>query len=244
MEPWPEELQEAATSSTAPAGTAYAPLARRGRRLQKKTQAKLTAYADIIPLGSKFEAAARKRKVREANNEFNKSERAAKRLASATLAGCTGIINEWHDSKGSSIATNFDESFTDTIHSSHFVKAVNSQSDAVYCHRCGAYNDGGPLRLLRGACKLEVLPSRQHWYKLLTAGIVPRPGCKLPSQCRRALSSLRTSCRFSSHFCILLRFSGSPKGRDAQFRNKFGSNCEAQLCASSALCRLLSECGK
>ena len=153
----------------------------------KKTQAQLTAYADIILLGSKFEAMARKRKVREANCEFNKTERAAKRIASATMARCTGIINEWHDRRGNSIATNFDESFTDAIHFSHSIKAVNSQSDAVYCSRCGAYSDGGPLRLLRSICKCEVLSRRQHWYKLLKAGIVPRPGSKLPNSCKNSL---------------------------------------------------------
>jgi len=156
-EPWPEEPDEAASSSMAPASTASDPVGRRGKRLTKKTQAQCTVYADIILLGSKFEAMARKRKVREANCEFNKAERAAKRTALGTMASCTGIINEWHDRRGNSIATNFDESFTDAIHFSHSIKAVNSQSDAVYCTRCGAYNDGGPLRLLRSICKCKVL---------------------------------------------------------------------------------------
>ena len=95
--------------------------------------------------------------------------------------------NTSDDNNGNIAATNYDESFINAIHSSHFVKAVNSHSNAVFCHRCGAYNDGGPLRLLRNICKWEVTPSRQNWHRLLTAGIVPGPGVKLPSNLKNTL---------------------------------------------------------
>jgi hypothetical protein len=158
-----------------------------GKRLLCKTSPKFTAYADIIPLGSRLAAQSRKRKVRQANLAFHKADTAARKRASITMSGNTGSITEWIDDNGDPSAVVFDDKFSEAIDSSHNIKAVNPTSDAVFCHKCGAYSDGGPLRLLRSTCTGFVAPCRRYWHTVLLSGTVPGPGVRLPSSSKRTL---------------------------------------------------------
>jgi hypothetical protein len=158
-----------------------------GKRLLCKTRPKLTAYADIIPLGSRLAAQTRKRKVRQANLSFRQSDTAARKRASIAVAGIVGSITDGFDDNGNPAETAFDDTFADAIDSSHSIKAVNSTSDAVFCHRCGAYSDGGPLRLLRSTCTGVVAPCRRYWHAILLSGNVPGPGVRLPTSSKRTL---------------------------------------------------------
>ena len=158
-----------------------------GKRLLCKTRPKHTAYADIIPLGSRLAAQTRKRKVRQANLTFRKADTAARKRASIAIAGIVGSITDEIDDKGNLAETAFDDNFSEAIDSSHIIKAVNSTSDAVFCHRCGAYSDGGPLRLLRSTCTGFVAPCRRYWHAILLSGNVPGPGVRLPSSSKCTL---------------------------------------------------------
>ena len=92
---------------------------RRGTRLLRKTQAKLTPDADSIPLGSKIEATSRKRKVRQANLELNKAESAVKKIVSTTLARNIDRVYECYDANGNATVKNYDDMSTKVIHSAH-----------------------------------------------------------------------------------------------------------------------------
>jgi hypothetical protein len=160
---------------------------RLGKRLRCKTNRRDTAYADVIPLGSRLEAQTRKRKVRQANLAFSREDSAARKRASTIMASNASSITEWLDNKGQPLPTAYDDDFIEAIHSSHVIKAVNSKSDAIFCDRCGAYSDGGPLRLLRSTCTGVVAPCRRYWHTVLLSGKVPGPGVRIPSSCKRSL---------------------------------------------------------
>ena len=159
----------------------------RGKRLTKKTKPSQTVYSHIIPLGTAFEARARKRLVSEINKDHNESIKAARRAATRTMSRCTGTINDINDNEGNEVVVNFDNEFADNIHLSHEISAVRSNDDTIYCIKCGAYNSGGPLRILKEECSGEVAKCRQYWYKLLQAGIIARSGQRLPASCKRVL---------------------------------------------------------
>ena len=78
-------------------------------------------------------------------------------------------------------ASEKDWEFVSQIHGSHSLKAVGSDQHAYYCFHCGAWNSGGPLRTFKAPCKGYVSQSRAYQHRLLSVGIIPKQGAKIPS---------------------------------------------------------------
>ena len=70
------------------------------------------------------------------------------------------------------------------VHASHRLRRVSRASEAFFCTACGAYNAGGPLRLLKQACSGAVAKCRVHLHRLCALGLVPGPGVQIPSHAR------------------------------------------------------------
>ena len=186
-EPWdlpPEELNQgtevhpSAASSNDPAGSKVR------RRITGKTKASNTAYAHMKPLGNKERARGRKRKIADMSNR-NKAIRVSEGLeARRFLCKHSGLLNESTVHEGDCSTVNVNWDFADAIHHSHEIKAVGNVQDAIHCNRCGGWNAGGPLRTLKDPCRSFVTPARAHQHRLLTLGIVPTRGSKIPSHRR------------------------------------------------------------
>ena len=71
------------------------------------------------------------------------------------------------------------------IHASHTLQKVHSHPEALYCTRCGAYNNGGPLRTLKAKCSGVLAPAHAAQHRLLECGIMPAPGARLPNSSRK-----------------------------------------------------------
>ena len=77
-----------------------------------------------------------------------------------------------------------DATFEQGVHGTHSLRQVHGQTDAFFCTACGAYNAGGPLRLLSKRCTRTVARHRVHAHRLLTLGVLPGPGVRIPSHAR------------------------------------------------------------
>ncbi len=96
----------------------------------------------------------------------------------------TDQLNESTMYEGDCDAFDVDWGLADRIHNSHAIKAVGTSQDAFYCNRCGGWNAGGPLRILKDPCKGYVTRARASQHRLLTLGIMPMRGSKIPSHQR------------------------------------------------------------
>ncbi len=187
-EPWDEPPEESrqcelenssgASSSQNPKGPAVR------RRISGKTKPSLTRYADIVPLASKAKARGRKRKnadICKSNKAIRASER-AEAMRFVSLQSDLSTVPERH--QDDSNIQEVDWEFADRIHNSHRIKAVGGNQEAIYCCKCGGWNAGGPLRTLRDPCRGHVTQARTYQHRLLSLGIIPSQGSKVPSHRR------------------------------------------------------------
>ena len=138
---------------------------------------------DTTSLGTSLQAKSRRRKIRAVTSEHHQ---AMKRLRTTVLQAlqprmqcATSLINSLGHARDENAA------FESGIHGSHLLRHVHGHTDAFFCTACGAYNAGGPLRVLRKECGGTVPRNRTFALRLLSLGIVPGPGAALPSHARR-----------------------------------------------------------
>jgi hypothetical protein len=157
----------------------------KGKVIRGKTKPENTAYAHIRPLGSKLAAKSRKRKVHEVKTNIDKASKVARTNALVTMQGQIGSICEHINKQGFANGTDYNWGFADNIDPSHSLKAVGTEREAVFCERCGCWNAGGPLRLLKYPCAGSISQGRAYQHRLLTLGLIPRVGVKIPCHNRR-----------------------------------------------------------
>ena len=181
--PWTSPEQGYPPEGDTPEGDIRQPPKR--RRINGKTRPGDTDYADIRPKGTSLQQAKR----RAATKGVKKAN--ANRLAAATLKGQAAAannlagVNALADKLGEVGSGSFDTGFVEAIHPSHQLRAVKDSPEAFFCFKCGGYNNGGPLRSLRRACPGAVAAAHASQHRLLTCGILPKPGTLLPATCRR-----------------------------------------------------------
>jgi hypothetical protein len=76
-------------------------------------------------------------------------------------------------------------SVIDNIHPTHDAKQVRESAIALYCNRCGAWYNGGAVTNLREACPREIDVSRISQHRLLSLGVIPRKGARIPEHARK-----------------------------------------------------------
>ena len=109
----------------------------------------------------------------------------AKGIGRATVAANLSLVNAQIDESGVDAAGGWNLQFEAAIHASHTLKKVHSHPEALYCTRCGAYNNGGPLRTLKAKCSGVLAPAHASQHRLLECGIMPAPGARLPNSSRK-----------------------------------------------------------
>ncbi len=74
---------------------------------------------------------------------------------------------------------------TDCIHTSHRLKTVKADNKALYCERCGAWSTGGPIKVLGKTCPGKISKGRQFQHRLLSLGVLPKAGARIPHYGRK-----------------------------------------------------------
>ena len=177
----------------------------KGKRLTGKQSAAHTPYAAIIPLGNKKAQMTRKRKVKEILIVGKAASLKAHRTALRTVASNLEKVEELVDEQGLGNAE-YDFSRTDGIHSSHHIKPIASNAIGVYCERCGAWFNGGPLRNMKNPCPGHIEKSRTFQIRLLKLGIVPKVGARIPQHNKKKWTRERRGYTLRR---------GSPSGGDS-----------------------------
>ena len=150
-----------------------APAAKTGRRLRCKTHRLQTCYSDIKPRGTWQE----QRKRRRANAKVRVEDKVKRRKATsnALISSVKNVeaINRSVNAGGAAQDPEYDWDFAEAIDPSHVIAKVRPDSNAIYCQRCSYFNNGGPLRRLKGQCILKIPKHRASLLKLLRQGLVP-----------------------------------------------------------------------
>ncbi len=151
----------------------------KGRRLRRKTHPSSTAYANVVPLGTRAEQLARKKSnigIRQANK---KAALEADRHALRIMSSNVGTLNERIEARRIDTAE-YDFVYADNIHASHSIRPVKNEPNAFYCYKCSAWSSGGPLKCLLKPCSGVIPAYRAFQNRLLRAGVIPIRGAKLP----------------------------------------------------------------
>ena len=144
-----------------------------GKRLRKKTNRLLTAYSNKKPRGNWQDQRRRKRE----NAKVIAADRATKKAAARTALNHSfknvSATNRETDVGSAATGPDYDWEFAEAIDPSHVIVKVHPNSNAIYCQRCSYFNNGGPLRGLKGQCPLSIPKSRASLFKMLRNGTVP-----------------------------------------------------------------------
>jgi hypothetical protein len=186
---WPTKLRASRGPTTKP-GSRLAhqedgPQPGARKRIHGKTRPCNTTYADVLPEGTRLQQLNRRAKAKAVKAANAANLRAAHVKGQATMAASLERANALADRHGRVDEDCIVREFEASLHPSHQLKAVHGQPEAVFCGRCGAYNNGGPLRGLKAECSGFVAPSHASQHRLLSCGIMPATGARLPNPRKR-----------------------------------------------------------
>lgn len=176
-----------AASSTDPAPAPLVPLLciAKGKRLTKKTNPKGTPYFGIKVYGTKAEQRRRREEVRAVKKANLSAAKTAEAMARQVVANNSGRITELVDSEGQGDETVTDYSKTDAIHTSHDLKPVREDPNALYCTRCAAWTTGEAPKILKQMCSGHIKPGSAFQHRLLQLGIIPKPWARIPQHAKK-----------------------------------------------------------
>ena len=146
----------------------------KGKRVKGKTHRLDTAYCDIKPRGSRQQQRKRKADNASTKADYGERRRKATRLAERSRCSNYRAINCAIDEGCIDQSIRYDWDFAAAIDPTHVITKVHPKGDAIYCKRCGYYNNGGPLRRLKKPCTQSIPKHMASLHKMLTNGIVPK----------------------------------------------------------------------
>ncbi len=135
-----------------------------------------------MPLVTREDAFARKRKVKEITVENKKATKAARASSWSCAVNNLLIINNLIDSEG--FDDNIEYETRPNIHDSHDIKRVGTQ-DAIYCARCSTWSSGKSLSHFALPCIGTIPTSSAFQLRLLQCGVVPTAGARIPLHCKK-----------------------------------------------------------
>jgi hypothetical protein len=156
-----------------------------GKRLRKKTNPINTRYKDIAILGTREEYLRRQSKVQSVQKHNKQEDAIAEHRANQMLYRNIGLTNQLVDRHEYGDDVVHDCSVIDNIHPTHDVKQVRESAIALYCNRCGGWYNGGAITSLREACPGKIDRSRAFQHRLLSLGVIPRKGVRIPEHARK-----------------------------------------------------------
>ena len=142
-------------------------------------------YADVLPRGTRQQQANRRAEIKAVKAASAARLKEAQQKGQARMASSLDSVNAIACKHRKVDEDLLDKEFEASLHPSHFLKAVHGHAEAVFYKRCGAYSKGGPLRGLKIECLGYVAPAHASQHKLMSWGIMPARGARLPSSLRR-----------------------------------------------------------
>ena len=139
--------------------------------------------APHLNLGTSQQASAARARVAKAKAEVIAKNKRTDRTAWMALQANSDLVNRIVDTEG--FASEVVYETAPLIHASHALRKTLG-ADVLFCNHCGAWTQGGKLRLLAAACRWtqhKKANGRGHKIRLLQLGIVPtKYGARIPKQ--------------------------------------------------------------